>query len=213
MQRHVTRVADVKEDALEALYEKRLKKKTLQKEKVESGLQVDPVDALPVKTLDGKLYYRTCIILFLFVPILFVCAFVHILPISMKELQYSNECDWFVSSHDAVQKTSILCANSDEETGEDEKDASVDKSIVKLTKVERRAKLKKQKKEAKKQGKELDKAEEVQQTPQAAVLVLFQFFYYLKIFLLFFSFCFVLLKNEENFILKEESPLEKMLGV
>lgn len=60
--RHVTRVADVKEDALEALYEKRLKKKTLQKEKEESGVRVDPVDALPVKTLDGKLYYRTCIL-------------------------------------------------------------------------------------------------------------------------------------------------------
>lgn len=93
MQRHVTRVADVKEDALEALYEKRLKKKTLQKEKVESGLQVDPVDALPVKTLDGKLYYRTRIILFLYVPILFVRVCVHVLPIPMKELQYSNVCD------------------------------------------------------------------------------------------------------------------------
>ncbi|XP_042949209.1 nucleolar complex protein 3 homolog isoform X2 [Carya illinoinensis] len=126
--KHVTRVADVKEDALEALYEKRLKKKALQKEKVESGLQVDPVDALPVKTLDGKLYYRT------------------------------------------LQKTSILCANSEEETGEDKKGDSVDKGIVKLTKVERRAKLKKQKKETKKQGKELDKAEEVQQMSQAAVL-------------------------------------------
>ncbi|KAG2679664.1 hypothetical protein I3760_11G060800 [Carya illinoinensis] len=126
--KHVTRVADVKEDALEALYEKRLKKKALQKEKVESGLQVDPVDALPVKTLDGKLYYRT------------------------------------------LQKTSILCANSEEETGEDKKGDSVDIGIVKLTKVERRAKLKKQKKETKKQGKELDKAEEVQQMSQAAVL-------------------------------------------
>ena len=62
MQRHVTRIADVKEDALEALYEKRLKKKTLLKEKEESGLRVDPVDALPVKTLDGKLYYRTRIL-------------------------------------------------------------------------------------------------------------------------------------------------------
>ncbi|KAK7850418.1 nucleolar complex protein 3 like protein [Quercus suber] len=56
---HVTRVADAKEDALEAFYEKRLKKKALQKEKEESGGQIDPVVALPVKTLDGKLYYRT----------------------------------------------------------------------------------------------------------------------------------------------------------
>lgn len=62
MRRHVTRVADAKEDALEALYEKRLKKKALQKEKEESGVQIDPVDALPVKTLDGKLYYRTCML-------------------------------------------------------------------------------------------------------------------------------------------------------
>lgn len=62
MQRHVTRVADVKEDALEALYERRLKKKALQKDKEETGLRVDPVDALPVKTLDGKLYYRTGIL-------------------------------------------------------------------------------------------------------------------------------------------------------
>lgn len=54
----------MKEDALEALYEKRLKKKSLQKEQEESKLQVDPVDALPVKTLDGKLYYRTGTLLF-----------------------------------------------------------------------------------------------------------------------------------------------------
>ncbi|KAI9161375.1 hypothetical protein LWI28_016783 [Acer negundo] len=59
--KHVTRVADVNEDALEAIYEKRLKKKSaLQKENEEKNkVHVDPVDALPVKTLDGKLYYRT----------------------------------------------------------------------------------------------------------------------------------------------------------
>ncbi|KAE8009055.1 hypothetical protein FH972_005512 [Carpinus fangiana] len=123
--KHVTRVADVKEDALEALYEKRLKKKTLLKEKEESGLRVDPVDALPVKTLDGKLYYRT------------------------------------------LPKTSTLSENVEED---DDKDGGADKGIVKVTKAERRAKLKKQKRESKKQGKELDEAEEVQQTPQAAVL-------------------------------------------
>lgn len=60
MRRHVSRVADVKEDDLEALYEKQLKKKALQKEKEPRGIQLDPVDALPVKTLDGQLYYRTC---------------------------------------------------------------------------------------------------------------------------------------------------------
>lgn len=57
--RHVTRVADAKEDELEALYEKRLRKNALKKESEEKGLQVDRVEALPVKTLDGKLYYRT----------------------------------------------------------------------------------------------------------------------------------------------------------
>ena len=43
--------------------------------------------------------------------------------------------------------------------------------MVKLTKSEKRAKLKKMKKEAKKQGKEMAKTE-VEDTPQAAVLVL-----------------------------------------
>ena len=55
------------------------------------------------------------------------------------------------------------------ETGED--DNTEDKGIIKLTKAERRAKLKKSKKDAKKQGKEVAKTE-VEQTPQAAVLVL-----------------------------------------
>lgn len=46
-------------------------------------------------------------------------------------------------------------------------------SILKLTKAERRAKLKKEKKEAKKQCKELSSQPEVvQETPQTAVLVL-----------------------------------------
>ncbi|KAK4774563.1 hypothetical protein SAY86_009498 [Trapa natans] len=56
--KHVNRIADVEEDALEALYEKRRKKEAaLQKEKAVA--QIDPVDALPVKTLDGQIYYRT----------------------------------------------------------------------------------------------------------------------------------------------------------
>lgn len=59
--RHVTRVADVKEDDLEAIYQKRIRKKSVAlKENEEKKVKVDPVDALPVKTLDGKLYYRTC---------------------------------------------------------------------------------------------------------------------------------------------------------
>jgi len=52
--RHVTRVADAKEDALEKLYEKRMQKNALKKEKEETGLQVDRVDALPIKTLNEK---------------------------------------------------------------------------------------------------------------------------------------------------------------
>ncbi|EXB53354.1 hypothetical protein L484_016236 [Morus notabilis] len=123
--KHVTRVADVKEDALEALYEKRLKKKQLQKEQEDNKLEVDPVDALPVKTLDGQLLYRT------------------------------------------ATKTSR--PSEEGETGDDDKEATADQSVVKLTKAERRAKLKKSKKEAKKQGTELAKTE-VEQTPQAAVL-------------------------------------------
>ncbi|XP_068320438.1 nucleolar complex-associated protein 3 isoform X1 [Pyrus communis] len=122
--KHVTRVADVKEDALEAFYEKRLKRKSLQKEKEEdTELQVDRVDALPVKTLDGQLYYRT-----------------------------------------AAKTTKA----SENDPTEEETSGAADKGIVKLTKAERRAKLKKSKKEAKKQGK--DAEPEVEQTPQEAVL-------------------------------------------
>lgn len=57
--RHVSRVADAKDDALEKLYEKRMQKNALKKEKEETGLQVDRVDALPIKTLDGKIHYQT----------------------------------------------------------------------------------------------------------------------------------------------------------
>ncbi|KAK6149529.1 hypothetical protein DH2020_017054 [Rehmannia glutinosa] len=56
--KHVTRVADANEGALESLYEKRLRKKLENKEKEQTAPEVDPVDALPVKTLDGQLYYR-----------------------------------------------------------------------------------------------------------------------------------------------------------
>jgi nucleolar complex protein 3 len=79
---------------------------------------------------------------------------------------------------DAVPKTSTLSENAEED---DNKDGGSDKGIVKVTKAERRAKLKKQKRESKKQGKELDEAEEVQQTPQAAVLVLSCAFFFLML--------------------------------
>ncbi|XP_048132360.1 nucleolar complex-associated protein 3-like isoform X2 [Rhodamnia argentea] len=127
--KHVTRVADLKEDALEALYEKRLKKKkALQKDEEEEeeqpGIRVGHVDTLPVKTLDGQLYYRTLL---------------------------------------NTSKPSEGEGEGEERTNE------TDKGLVKLTKAERRAKLKKSKKEAKKQTKELPQ-DEVKDNPQRAVL-------------------------------------------
>ncbi|KAL2592345.1 hypothetical protein AAZV13_12G063700 [Glycine max] len=122
--KHVTRVADAKDDALEKLYEKRMQKNALKKEKEETGLQVDRVDALPIKTLDGKIHYQT------------------------------------------ATKTVLENDPSEERTGENVKK---DKGMVKLTKAEKRAKLKKMRKDAKQQGKEVAKAE-VEETPQAAVL-------------------------------------------
>ncbi|OMP06730.1 CCAAT-binding factor [Corchorus olitorius] len=117
--KQVTRVEGLSEDALEALYEKRRKKALEQKENEKPVVQVDPVDALPVKSLDGQIYYRT------------------------------------------FSQTAEVAENEEE---------NEDKSVVKLTKPERRAKLKKSKKEAKKQAKELPKTEEVQPTPQEAAL-------------------------------------------
>lgn len=55
--KQVTRVEGVNEDTLEALYETR-RRKSQQKESEKPAVQVDPVDALPVKTPDGQLYYR-----------------------------------------------------------------------------------------------------------------------------------------------------------
>lgn len=63
--RHVNRVADANEGALESLYEKRLRKKLESKEKEDNTFEVDPVDALPLKTSEGKLYYRTGAYLFI----------------------------------------------------------------------------------------------------------------------------------------------------
>lgn len=39
--------------------EERSKKNVQQEEKGSNEIQVDPVDVLPVKTLDGKLHFRT----------------------------------------------------------------------------------------------------------------------------------------------------------
>ncbi|KAK9699416.1 hypothetical protein RND81_08G172000 [Saponaria officinalis] len=56
--KHVSRVANADEDEVEALYERRSRKKILGAEE-EKGLEVDRVNALPVKTPDGQLVYRT----------------------------------------------------------------------------------------------------------------------------------------------------------
>ncbi|KAI4302238.1 hypothetical protein MLD38_038012 [Melastoma candidum] len=125
--RHVTRVADADEDALEALYEKRMRKKAaLLKEKEREGgeLELDPVvDALPVKTLDGQLHYRT-----------------------LKESESKGDAN---------------------DVGEEGNGAL---SVVRLTKAERRAKLKKTKKDAKKQTEALPQAEQLEQNQRSAVL-------------------------------------------
>ncbi|CAN4122269.1 unnamed protein product [Withania somnifera] len=127
--KHVTRVADVKEDELESLYERRLKKKSLDKEAEKQGLEVDPVDALPVKSLDGKLYFRTV----------------------LKATQKSENED-------------------KDEANINNKDSSIDASVVRRSKAEKRAILKKMRKEAKKQAKEVSEVEDVKQIPQAEVL-------------------------------------------
>ncbi|KAJ4789323.1 Nucleolar complex protein 3-like protein [Rhynchospora pubera] len=56
--KHVTRVADKSGDEIERLYERR-NRNNAPLDSRENDLQVDPVDALPIKTLDGKLQYRT----------------------------------------------------------------------------------------------------------------------------------------------------------
>lgn len=85
--------------------------------------------------------------------------------------------DAFNSFHGTAPKNSKPPENDLEEPGQDDEDDAADKGIVKLTKAERRAKLKKLKKEAKKHGKdsatpEVEVQVEVEPTPQAAVLVL-----------------------------------------
>lgn len=88
-----------------------------------------------------------------------------------------NSCD------DAATKASKASEN---DPTEEEASGAADKSIVKLTKAERRAKLKKSKKEAKKQGKEAEP--EVEQTPQEAVLVSSDWTSYSSVLLLSFTF-------------------------
>ncbi|CAM8995964.1 unnamed protein product [Rhodiola kirilowii] len=126
--RHVTRVADVKEDELEAVYEKRRLKKSLMENKSEKrGIEVDPSNALPIKNFDGTLQYIT------------------------------------------VDKT---LKKAEAETVEGGGNGDADDGIVRLTKAEKRAKLKKSKREAKKQGKEHEEREieDSQATSQADVL-------------------------------------------
>ncbi|PKA60477.1 hypothetical protein AXF42_Ash017883 [Apostasia shenzhenica] len=107
--RHVTRLTGSKEDELETLYEKRKKKASLKKAKEGDGVEVDRVDALPIKTLDGEICYR---------------AVENSRPdIAPKQ----NESENVLVDHD--------------------------KSFSRLTKAERRQKLKKSKKEAKRKAK------------------------------------------------------------
>ena len=66
----------------------------------------------------------------------------------------------------------VLVAVAEKKGGDgEEEDGGGDKGIVRLTKTERRAKMKKSKKEAKKLGKQVENTEQVEATPQAAVLV------------------------------------------
>ena len=75
-----------------------------------------------------------------------------------------------LGSHNNSAASKTVSENDLSEEGTAE-DTNMDEGMVKLTKAEKRAKLKKMKKEAKKQGKEMAKAE-VEETPHAAVLVL-----------------------------------------
>ncbi|KAI3889184.1 hypothetical protein MKX03_024638 [Papaver bracteatum] len=115
-----------KEDDVEDRYERdhKHKRRMLEKQAEENKLEVDREDALPVKTLDGKLVYRTA----------------------------STEA-----------KRPANATKEDEEGSADDNEDGANISVVKLTKPERRAKMKKTRKEAKKQqGKEIVNADEVE---------------------------------------------------
>ncbi|XP_010943335.1 nucleolar complex-associated protein 3 isoform X1 [Elaeis guineensis] len=104
---HVMLVADHKEDELEALYEKRNRKAASLKSE-EDEQCMDPVDALPIKTLDGELQYRTAK--------------------GSRSEDIPNE----------------------NESASRMKDGENDTGVAKLTKAERRLKIKKSRREAKK---------------------------------------------------------------
>ncbi|THU50430.1 hypothetical protein C4D60_Mb06t20140 [Musa balbisiana] len=128
--RHVKRVANHEDDELEALYEKRNRKPSLLRLKEEEDkLQVDPVDALPVKTLDGKLEYRTA--------------------------------DRSKSGDGTNEKESAMGIEDDEKNA----------GMVKLTKPEKRLKLKKSRKEAKKLAKVEEKGDGGEEKLHSEVLL------------------------------------------
>lgn len=85
-----------------------------------------------------------------------------------------------------LENAVVNASKQSEGAGEGEGDTQeTDKGLVKLTKAEKRAKLKKSKKEAKKQAKELP-PDEVKDNPQRAVLVSYHFIYPCPSFGLFF---------------------------
>ncbi|KAF3333623.1 nucleolar complex protein 3 [Carex littledalei] len=109
--RHVTRVANKSEDEVERLYERK-NRNAAPLDSLENDLHVDPVDALPIKTLDGKLQYRT------------------------------------------NKKVSTREGKADTESAEEDDDSK--SGTIRLTKAERRVKLKKERKETKKLNKDED---------------------------------------------------------
>ncbi|XP_078177729.1 nucleolar complex-associated protein 3-like [Carex rostrata] len=108
--RHVTRVANKSEDEVERLYERK-NRNAAPLDSLENDY-VDPVDALPIKTLDGKLQYRT------------------------------------------NKKVSTREGKADTESAEEDDDSK--SGTIRLTKAERRVKLKKERKDTKKLNKDED---------------------------------------------------------
>lgn len=175
----MNRIADVKEDVWESLYEKRSRKKALATDNTIEH-EVDPVDALPVKTLDGELYYRTGN----FEPFFFL-----LLLIGLIKTRDFRICWWYFDVVTKGPSKFENAKNADETVGENE-DVSRDNGVLKLTKAEKRVKFKKLRKEAKKQGKDVTEEvepEEVQPNSQAEVLVLFLLILFCYIFVFIFS--------------------------
>lgn len=88
-----------------------------------------------------------------------------------NELFQTNTKNYWLNAVQICVVPKTTTAEDGTEVGEDDEDGGADKGIFKLTKAERRSKLKRSKKEAKKKGQELATPEEVRQPPQAAVLV------------------------------------------